>query len=138
MNLSNLLKLLGISIFLSLNAAAAEDEEVATAAELARLDASRLELEAKFARQMDAQIEKWIEVHLDPVLEERMTQSLRPQSHEQNRLADRRVRQGDPSPAAIPAFPQDLPSDGTDQSSNTTCEMVGRTLECVLRRPATE
>ena len=54
MNLSNLLKLLGISIFLSLNAAAAEDEEVATAAELARLDASRLELEAKFTRQMDA------------------------------------------------------------------------------------
>lgn len=138
MNLSNLLKLLGISIFLSLNAAAAEDEEVATPAELASLNSSRLVLEAQFTVRLDAQTEKWIEINLDPLLEEHMALQLRPQPREQSRLAYRAGLPGDAPPAAIAAFPQDLPADETDPSSNTTCVMVKHTLECVLRSPATE
>jgi hypothetical protein len=138
MSLSKLLRLLAISAFLSLNAAAAEDEDVATAAELARLKSSQLELDARFALQLDAQIEKWIEVNLDPVLEQRMARQLSRQPQGQNRLADRSGRHGDPPAAAIPAFPQDLPANETDRSSNTTCKMVGRTLQCVLRRPTAQ
>jgi len=82
MNLSNLLKFLGISIFLSLKAAAAEDEEVATPAEVASLNSSRLVLEAQFTVRLDAQTEKWIEINLDPLLEEHMALHLRPQPRE--------------------------------------------------------
>jgi hypothetical protein len=129
MNLSNLLKLLGISIFLSLHAAVAEDE-MATQAELDRLNSSQIELQAQLDLKLDAQIGKWMEAELDPVLAERMTRSLR----RQNRPAS---RHGDAPPAAMLAVTDDPATSAAQPSSNTTCKMVGHTLECVLRDPAT-
>ena len=128
MNLSNLLKLLGISIFLSLHAAVAEDE-MATQAELDELNSNQIELQAQLDLKLDGQIGKWMEAELDPVLAERMTQRLR----RQNRPAN---RQGDAPPAAMLAVTDDPAASAAQSSSNTTCKMVGRTLECVLRDPA--
>ena len=129
MSLSNLLKLLGISMFLSLHAAVAEDE-MATQAELDGLNSSQIELQAQLDLRLDAQIGKWLKAELDPVLAERMTRRLR----RQNRLAN---RQGDAPPAAMRAVTDDPEASAAQASSNTTCKMVGRTLECVLRDPAT-
>lgn len=130
MSLSKSLKLLGISIFVSLHAAAAADE-MATPAELARLTSSQLELQADFDLQLDARLDSWIDLELSPTLTERMTRQLRAQ----NRLAH---RQGDMPPAAMLAVTDDLPMNAAPQSSNTTCEMMGRTLVCVLRDLATQ
>lgn len=130
MSLSNSLKLLGISIFVSLHAAAAADE-MATPAELARLTSSQLELQADFDLQLDARVDSWIDLELSPVLTERMTRQLRAQ----NRLAH---WQGDMPPAAMLAVTDDLPMNAAQQSSNTACEMMGRTLVCVLRDLATQ
>lgn len=130
MSLSNSLKLLGISIFVSLHATAAEDE-MATPAELARLTSSQLELQADFDLQLDARLDSWIDLELSPVLTERMTRQL----CAQNRLA---YRQGDMPAAAMLAVTDDLPINAAQQSSNTTCEMMGRTLVCVLRDLATQ
>jgi hypothetical protein len=128
MNLSNLLKLLGISIFLSLNAAVAEDE-MATQSELDGLNSSQIELQAQLDLKLDAQIGKRMEAELDPVLAERMTRRLR----RQNRPAN---RQGHAPPAAMLAVTDDLATSAAQSSSNTTCKMVGHTFECVLRDPA--
>jgi len=125
MNLSNLLKLLAISLLLSVDAAAAEDR-VATPAELANLKSNQLEIEAKLGPQLDAQFDMWIAAELAHVLTERTTRHLRGQNH----LADRQA--ADTPPAAIPAFPGDLPKHAKRSPSNTRCEMVGHTLECVL------
>ena len=128
MSLSNLLKLLGISMFLSLHAAVAEDE-MATQAELDELNSSQIELQAQLDLKLDAQIGKWMKAELDPVLAERMTRRLR----RQNRPAN---RQGDAPPAAMLAVTDDPATSAAQPSSNTTCKMVGHTFECVLRDPA--
>jgi hypothetical protein len=128
MSLSNLLKLLGISMFLSLHAAVAEDE-MATQAELDGLNSSQIELQAQLDLKLNAQIGEWMEAELDPVLAERMTRRLR----RQNRPAN---RQGDASPAAMLAVTDDPATRAARPSSNTTCKMVGHTFECVLRDPA--
>ena len=129
MNLSNVLKLLGISIFLSLGTAAAEDE-MATQTELGELNSNHLELQAQLDVQLATQIDQWMEVELDPVLTGRMARNLR----RQNRAAYQR---DDAPPAAMLAATDDPPANAAQQSSNTTCKMIGRTLECVLRDPAT-
>jgi hypothetical protein len=129
MSLSNLLKLLGISIFLSLHAAVAEDQ-IATQAELDELNSSQIELQAQLDLQLDAQIGRWMESELDPVLAERMTRRLR----RQNRPAN---RPGDAPPAAMLAPTDDPATSAAQPPSNTTCKLVGHTLECVLRDSAT-
>jgi hypothetical protein len=129
MNLSNVLRLLGISVFLSLGTAAAEDE-IATQTELEELNSNHLELQAQLDGQLAIQIDQWMEVELDPVLTGHMTRNLR----RQNRPAYQR---DDAPPPAMLAPTDDPPANAAQQSSNTTCKMIGRTLECVLRDPAT-
>ena len=129
MNRSNVLKLLGISIFLSLGTAAAEDE-IATQTELEELNSNHLELQAQLDVQLATQIDRWMEVELDPVLTGHMTRNLRRQNHPA-------YQRDDAPPAAMLAPTDDPPANAAQQSSNTTCKMIGRTLECVLRDPAT-
>ena len=127
---SKLSILLGILILMSLPptpaAAAADDDEIATAADLDRLASSLNKLQAKLDRELGAQFDALIEDKLGSVLALRTTQRLR----RQTRLVARR---GDVPPATLRAVTDGSPRNPAQQPSNTTCMMVGRTLECVLQ-----
>ena len=118
---------LGISLFLWLPATApASAEEIATAAELAQLTSSQRELQAKLDVRLGARVEVVIEENVNRYLEDRTMQLLL-------RRTRHAARQDDGPPAAIPAGADDQPSDTAQPAPNTTCKMVGRTLDCVLR-----
>ena len=125
---SKLSILLGILILLALPAipAVAADDEIAAAADLDRLISSLDKLQAKLDQELAAQFDTFIEDKLGPVLALRTTQRLR----RQTRLAARR---GDVPPASPRAVTDGSPTNPAQQPSNTTCMMVGRTLECVLQ-----
>ncbi|MBW2417090.1 MAG: hypothetical protein JRH19_01010 [Deltaproteobacteria bacterium] len=119
--------LLGISILLWLPpTTAAADEELATAAELARLSASQRELQAELDARLLSQVDALIEEQVGRALADRTTQLLR----RQNRLA---ALGGEGPPAAMPAVTDGRPSSPVQPAPNTTCTMVGRDFECVLR-----
>ena len=125
---SKLSILLGILILLSLPAApaVADDDEIATAADLDRLTSSLNKLQAKLDRELGAQFDALIEDKFGSALALRTTQRLRSQA----RLAAHR---GDVPPASLRAVTDHSPTNLALQPSNTTCMMVGRTLECVLQ-----
>jgi hypothetical protein len=121
--------ILVVLISLPLSAAAAvADEEIATKADLALLASRQDELEAKFEVHQRAQVDAIIESRVGRALAARTTELL----HRQIRLA---ARQGNAPPASPRPFADDRPTNQRP-ASNTTCTMVGRTLECVLRDSA--
>jgi len=124
---SNRSILLGILMCLWLSpTAAAADDEIASPAEPSRLAPRQHKLQTDFDQHLSAQVDELIEGKLDTVLLSRTTQLLR----HQTRPA---ARHDDLQPAAMRTGALDLPADTVQPASNTTCTMVGHTLECVLR-----
>lgn len=106
--------------------AAADDEEIATAADVARLTSSQRELQAELDTLLRFKVHGLIEDQVGRALAARTTQLLR----RQNGL----VASGDDAPPAAMGVVMDArPSDPLQQAPNTTCTMVGRNFECVLR-----
>ena len=118
---ANCLKTLGISTLLALIATTAtSNDEIVAPADLAQLESTQERLQAQMEQRLRVRIERLFDDDLDRVLTARTTALLRAG----NRRGSRRF---DVAPAAMQGT---LESDST---SNTTCRMVGPTLECVLR-----
>jgi hypothetical protein len=127
---SNLLIMLGISILLSLSPATAAADEPATPADLAEL-ASR---EQRLRAEVDDRLRAWVVAVTEDdggALAVRMTELLRQQTL-------RVARQDDPPPPANRALTDDHATTRVQRAGNTACAMVGHTLECVLRDPASQ
>ena len=128
--------LLGFSIFLwlppSLAAADADadaDEEIASPADLAQLALTQREFQPKFEVRLRSQIDALIKDKLDHVLAQHTTQFL----GRQTRAA---AEENENLPAAMQAYQNDRRADPATRTPDTTCTMVGRTFECVLREVA--
>ena len=131
---SKRLILLGFSIFLwlppSLAAADADtDQQIASPAELAQLALSQREFQAKFELRLRSQIDALIKDKLDRVLAQHTTKSL----GRQTRAAS---QENENLPAAMQAYENDRRAEPASRTPDTTCTMVGRTFECVLREVA--
>jgi hypothetical protein len=121
----NRLILLGISTALLMPATIAGADEPAAPAEVAEMLSRQVSLDAKADEQMLA----W-----SKAADARASQTLASRTNELLRQHARRATRKDVQP---PASPQPTTTDRApnreSQQGNTTCAMVGHTLECVLR-----
>ena len=124
---SNRWILLAISLSLLLTSGVAlADEEIASDADLAHLAALNDKLEARFQANLRAKVDAVIEAKVGRVLAAHTTELL----NSRIRLAKKR---GDAPPAELQEFADDRPTSQVQLAYDTTCTMLGRTLECVLR-----
>jgi hypothetical protein len=127
---SNLSIMLGISILLLLPPATVAADEPATPADLAELASREQRLRAPVDDRLRASV---VAVTEDDgqALAVRMTELLRQQTL-------RVARQDDSPPPAKRALTDDHATTRVQRAGNTACTMVGYTLECVLRDPASQ
>lgn len=124
---SNRWLLLAISLSLSLaSEVALADEEIASDADLARLAAVNDKLDARFQAHLRAKVDAVIEAKVGRVLAAHTTELL----NRRIRLAKNR---DDALPAKLREFADDRPTSQVQLAYDTSCTMLGRTLECVLR-----
>jgi hypothetical protein len=122
--------MLGISILLLLPPAIAAADELATPAELAELASRELQLRAK----VDDRLHAWVVAATEdegraPAV--RIAELLRQQTL-------RVARQDDSPPPAKRALTDAHATTRVQRAGDTACTMVGSTLECVLRDPASQ
>jgi hypothetical protein len=115
------LKIIGFSILPALiTTMATASDEIVASTDLAELVSSQQRLQSQMEEHLRVRIETLFEDELDQVLTDRTTALLRAGNRNGARPHD-----------APPAAMQEL--DGSRPTGNTTCTMVGSTLECVLR-----
>ena len=122
--------LLGFSLLLGLpSTTAVADDEIARDADLAGLASSQKKLEEAFDLRIRTKVDALIENRVGRFLADRTTQLLNRQSH----LAHRAGSPDSRPPAAMRVVTESGTTNTVQSASNTTCKMVGHTLECVLR-----
>ena len=123
---SNRWILLAISVSLLLTSGVAlADEEIASDADLARLAAVNDKLDARFQAHLRAKVDAVIEAKVGRVLAAHTTELL----NKRIRLAKKR---DDAPPAELREFADDGPTSQVQLAYDTSCTMLGPTLECVL------